>query len=88
MRTVRRRREADLAVGEAEQQAAPGGDDAQLVRRAVEALPDSLRTVVVLKIVEGYSHQEIGELLGISRGASEVRLSRALERLRRNLGET
>jgi RNA polymerase sigma-70 factor (ECF subfamily) len=66
----------------------PCGDDALLVRRAVEALPDSLRTVVVLKIVEGYSHAEIGELLGIGRGASEVRLSRALERLRRNLGET
>jgi RNA polymerase sigma-70 factor (ECF subfamily) len=60
--------------------------DRILVRRAVEALPDALRTVVILKVVEGYSHAEIGELLGISRGASEVRLSRALAVLRRAMG--
>jgi RNA polymerase sigma-70 factor, ECF subfamily len=87
MRGVRRRREAGLETAGAGV-AAPGTGDGVNVRRAVDALPEALRTVVVLKVVEGYSHTEIGELLGITRGASEVRLSRALERLRRSLGES
>ncbi|HWA55815.1 MAG TPA: sigma-70 family RNA polymerase sigma factor [Gemmatimonadales bacterium] len=57
------------------------------LRRAVDSLPERLRTVVILKAVEGYSHGEIAELLGISRGASEVRLSRALARLREGMGD-
>lgn len=40
-------------------------------------LPESLRRVFLLKEVDGFSHREIGELLGISPGASEVRLHRA-----------
>ncbi len=66
--------------------AARFGVNRHTLRRAVDELPDKLRTVVILKLVEGYSHQEIGELLGIRRGASEVRLSRALARLREKLG--
>lgn len=49
---------------------------------AVGALPATLRTVLVLKEIEGFSHTEIAEMLGISRGASEVRLHRALVALR------
>jgi DNA-directed RNA polymerase specialized sigma24 family protein len=41
--------------------------------------------VVVLKVIEGYSHEEIAELLGIRRNASEVRLHRAIKRLRKLL---
>lgn len=84
MRGARRRREEDLSESLAGE--APVATDRMQVRRAVDELPDKLRTVVILKLVEGYSHQEIGELLGISRGSSEVRLSRALARLREKLG--
>jgi len=49
---------------------------------AIARLPDSLRAVLVLKEIEGYSHAEIASMLGISRGASEVRLHRALRALR------
>jgi RNA polymerase sigma-70 factor (ECF subfamily) len=49
---------------------------------AVASLPVSLRTVLVLKEIEGFSHAEIAGMLGISRGASEVRLHRALVALR------
>lgn len=86
LRGARRRREdplpEDLSTSEA-----PGKVDRIQVQRAVNTLPDRLRTVVILKLVEGYSHHEIGELLGITRGASEVRLSRALDRLRQELGD-
>lgn len=53
---------------------------------AVARLPEKLRLVFVLKEIEGYSHAEIAELLGISRSASGVRLSRAWTRLRKELG--
>jgi hypothetical protein len=40
---------------------------------AVNSLPDSLRVVIMLKDVEGYSHVEVAELLGISVAASPAR---------------
>jgi DNA-directed RNA polymerase specialized sigma24 family protein len=39
----------------------------------------------MLKEVEGYSHGEVAELLGISVAASRVRAARALARLRKAL---
>jgi RNA polymerase sigma-70 factor (ECF subfamily) len=55
--------------------------DRVAARRAILQLPDTLRPVFILKEVEGYSHREIAELLGISPGASAVRLNRAWELL-------
>lgn len=52
---------------------------------AVAALPPSLRAVLVLKEVEGFSHAEIAGLLGISKGASQVRLHRAIAKLREQM---
>ena len=66
--------------------AAPPLDSASMaLRAAVDALPNPLRAVLVLKEIEGYSHAEVGELLGISAGASRVRLNRAMRRLRTTL---
>ncbi|HXF56447.1 MAG TPA: sigma-70 family RNA polymerase sigma factor [Actinomycetota bacterium] len=53
-----------------------------LLVRALEALPPSLRTVVVLKDVYGLSCEEIGQELGVSEGAVKVRLHRARRRLK------
>jgi RNA polymerase sigma factor (sigma-70 family) len=44
-----------------------------------------MRAVFVLREVEGYSHTEIAQLLGIRRGTSEVRLLRGIRRLRNEL---
>ena len=60
-------------------------EDAAAVRRAVDRLPESLRAVVMLRVYDEYSHREIATLLGITEGASEVRYSRALGRLRQLL---
>jgi RNA polymerase sigma-70 factor (ECF subfamily) len=60
--------------------------DSLAVQRAIDALPDSLRVVFILREVEGYTHAEIADLLNISSGASEVRLHRAIRALRRSLG--
>lgn len=52
------------------------------VHRAVRTLPAKFREVIVLRYMEEMSVDEISELLGVSRGAVEVRLSRARERLK------
>lgn len=43
----------------------------------VQNLPLGYRTVFNLYAIEGYSHQEIGELLGISESGSKSQLNRA-----------
>jgi RNA polymerase sigma factor (sigma-70 family) len=45
--------------------------------KLIEELPVGYRTVFNLFAIEGYTHQEIGEMLGISEGTSKSQLSRA-----------
>lgn len=52
------------------------------LQRALDALPDGMRQIVVLHDVEGYTHEEIGELLGIAAGTSKSQLFKARARLR------
>lgn len=49
----------------------------------LRALPDGYRQVLVLHDVQGYTHEEIAALLGISDGTSKSQLSRARAVLRR-----
>jgi len=53
------------------------------LERAIAALPDGYRTVLVLHDVEGFTHPEIGERLDISVGTSRSQLFRARRTLRR-----
>lgn len=46
----------------------------QLVQ-LVQALPDATRTVFNMYIMEGFTHREIGNILGISEGTSKWHLS-------------
>lgn len=59
--------------------------DHAVLQAVVNALPVALRSVLVLKETEGYSHAEIAEVLGITAVTSRVRLLRALRRVRREL---
>lgn len=52
------------------------------LERAVDRLPEALRLVFVLKVIEGHSHAEVASMLDISPPASEMRLTRALRSLR------
>ncbi len=61
--------------------------DRLTLERALAELPDALRAVFVLKEIEGYSHQEIGEMLGIRPGTSKIRLYRARKELQKSIGE-
>lgn len=49
---------------------------------AIDALPEGYRTVFVMHDVEGYTHEEIGQMLGIHTGTSKAQLFRARARLR------
>lgn len=88
LRTGRRRDAVAIRAGDSARTSAP---DAVVDRLAIEtalaALPQDLRTVFVLRDVEGYTHAEIARMLGIRAGTSEVRLHRARRRLRDLLGE-
>jgi RNA polymerase sigma factor (sigma-70 family) len=57
------------------------------LERAFEQLSDTSRSVVWLHDVEGYTHEEIAELMGKSVSFSKSQLARAHARLRRELGE-
>ena len=54
----------------------------QIVRSAIDRLPDKYRNVVLLRDIEELNGAETGELLGLTPGAVKVRLHRARRALR------
>jgi RNA polymerase sigma-70 factor (ECF subfamily) len=53
-----------------------------MVRRAIEELPPSYRTVLMLRDIEELDTDETASMLGISQNAVKVRLHRARQALR------
>jgi len=53
----------------------------------VQELSPGYRTVFNLYVVEGYSHKEVGELLGISEGTSKSQLARAKSILQKKIAQ-
>jgi RNA polymerase sigma-70 factor (ECF subfamily) len=62
--------------------------DAEYLEKAILALPTGYRTVFVLIEVEGYGHQDVADLLGITVGTSKSQLFYAKKRLRETLGKS
>jgi RNA polymerase sigma-70 factor (ECF subfamily) len=60
---------------------------AEVVRRAVAALPEELRLPLILAEYEEKSHAEIGGILRCSAKAVETRIYRARQQLRASLGQ-
>lgn len=56
------------------------------VWKALDKLPSDQKAVVTLRLVDGYSTQETAEILGVRYGTVLSRLSRALDKLRDQLG--
>jgi RNA polymerase sigma-70 factor (ECF subfamily) len=59
--------------------------DAEYLEKAILSLPEGYRTVFVLIEVEGYSHKDVAQLLGISEGTSKSQLFYSKKRLRESL---
>lgn len=63
----------------------PGVRDSLLQKRleaALDRLPEGMRQVLILHDVEGYTHEEIGEVLGIAAGTSKSQLFKARAKMR------
>jgi RNA polymerase sigma-70 factor, ECF subfamily len=79
---TRRRREAPAPEQIA---AAPKRGDALLQKRledALDDLPEGMRRVLILHDVEGYTHEEIGDALGVTSGTSKSQLFKARAKMR------
>jgi RNA polymerase sigma-70 factor (ECF subfamily) len=56
-----------------------------VLERALGALPERDRAVIVLREVQGLPYNEIAEVLGVPLGTLKARLHRAREQLRAKL---
>jgi RNA polymerase sigma factor (sigma-70 family) len=84
-------RDRPAAAAELAQVLAAGGDPADEIERREEledvitrlrALPDSQRAAIVMRELEGLSHEEIAAALGVSGGAARQAIHRARRALR------
>jgi RNA polymerase sigma-70 factor (ECF subfamily) len=57
----------------------------QLIRSAIEKLPETIRYVTQLYLVEGYDHQEISEILKITEVNSRTMLMRGRNKIKEQL---
>jgi RNA polymerase sigma-70 factor, ECF subfamily len=85
------RRRAELLEQESPSMARHLSDDTgrvearMILEEALAQLPDELRATLLLHDVDGYTHAEIGEMMGVAEGSCRARLSRARAELRKVL---
>jgi RNA polymerase sigma factor (sigma-70 family) len=61
------------------------GRDTEMLRYALEELPEEFREVIVMRELEGMGYKEIAEVAGVPIGTVMSRLARARQRLQRLL---
>ena len=52
------------------------------ILKAIQELPTGYRTVLNMYVIEGYSHKEIGQELGITESSSRSQLTKARMKLK------
>jgi len=57
-------------------------DRLEIIKKSIHELPDKYRIVLSLFLIEGYSHEEIAEMLKISNVASRTHFFRAKQKLK------
>lgn len=91
LRQVKRFRGREVALDEelrtTEGRSRVEPDLKEKLERAIDALPEGYRAVFIMHDLEGYTHEEIGEILGVHPGTSKSQLSRARAKLRAGLAE-
>jgi RNA polymerase sigma-70 factor (ECF subfamily) len=88
LRSMRRLSKAEVDIEEDTSTVEHDGDRsllAQTIDEAVQKLSPGARAVFVLHDVEGYTHEEIAEQLGITAGGTKSQLFKARAKLRRLL---
>jgi RNA polymerase sigma-70 factor, ECF subfamily len=74
-----------MDIGHSRREADP--DLKERLAKAVDELSDDYRAVLVMHDIEGYTHEEIGAVLGVPSGTSKARLFRARAKLRESLAD-
>ncbi|MCX2680210.1 sigma-70 family RNA polymerase sigma factor [Galbibacter sp. EGI 63066] len=87
---LKSKREYLISLDESYMQIADDEDDwtveenisVDMVKKAIDKLPDKYKYVVMLYLIEGYDHEEISEILKIAQTTSRTQLMRGKQRLR------
>ncbi len=91
MRKVKRFRERETDLDDARElgvESREAEPDLKVrLRRAIDGLPEHGRIVFLMHDLEGFTHEEIGVVLGIPSGTSKARLFRARAALREELAD-
>ena len=91
LRKVRRFREREVTWTSQEtsgsRRARPIPISRSRLSQAIDDLPEGYRTVFVMHDVEGFTHEEIGDALGVASGTSKAQLFRARAKLREALAD-
>jgi len=66
---------------EEEQYNEPGDIKIEQIKKAMGLLPEGYRIVFSLYLIEGYDHQEISQILGITESTSKSQLARAKKKI-------
>jgi len=85
-RKVRSAEELSESIPTTFRDPAEGGELRERLEEALQKLPDRARSVIVLHDIEGFTHAEIGEMLGIPGGTARSDLHHARQKLRVLLG--
>lgn len=76
----------DCEIDEADEITIEDSISYQELVKHINALPDGYRMVFNMYVIEGYKHQEIAEILGISESTSKTQLLKARKILTKRLG--
>jgi RNA polymerase sigma-70 factor (ECF subfamily) len=80
-------RSLDLSKAEKVQSPSDSFDNKQVVNMALQMLDDKHRSVVMLRMIQGYSTDETAAILKIPKGTVLSRLKRGLDKLKKHLKE-
>lgn len=64
------------------EEASERGHKVAFLKKTINSLPEENRKTLILREMDGYSYEEIAELLNVSVGTVKSRISRAKERIR------
>ena len=59
--------------------------EVERITRTIQEMPNGYRTILSLYLLEGYDHEEIGTILGISSSTSRSQYTRARKKLKQEL---
>ena len=77
----------DLAGEETPETELEKNNRKRAVRKALQAMEPDMRSIIILRDINGHSYEEISEMLNLNLGTVRSRLSRAREKLKKILLE-